>query len=165
MAFLLRKSVLIIIITAIAAVVLIAYSGLFAPESRELVISSATFIEQDTIKLGENTTLMIILKNWSPQPKTFELHLIYSGTLTFYDGITKTALHDISQHGTYANLTYPTTGTLDTQGSTKIRVLVEGLDPIGEAQTYTIFVEVFSIEGSDRALADATSVQLTVTRS
>ncbi len=165
MAFLLRKSVLIIIIVAVAAVVLVAYSGLFAPEPRELVIASATFTERNTIKIGENTTLRIDLKNWAPQPQTFELHLIYSGNLTFYDGITKAVLHNISQHGTYANVTYPTMGTLDPQGSTSIPILAEGLDPIGESQTYTLFVEVFSIEGSERVLADSTSVQLTVTRS
>ena len=165
MAFLLRKSVLIIIIVAVAAVVLVAYSGLFAPESRELVIASATFMARDTIMIGENTTLRIVLKNWSPQPQTFELHLIYSGNLTFYDGITKEALHNISQHGTYANVTYSDLGTLDPQGSTSIPILAEGLDPIGESQTYTIFVEVYSTDGSERALADSTSVQLTVTRS
>lgn len=164
MAFLLRKSVIIIIVAAVAAILLISYSGLFSTESRELVISSANFIERDTIKIGENTTLMVVLRNWAPQPKTFELHLIYSGNLTFYDGITKALLQNIAQHGTYYNVTYPTKGTLDTQGSTSIPILAEGREPIGESQTYTIFVEVFSMDGSERDLADDTSVQLTVTR-
>ena len=165
MAFLLRRPLIIIIVTVIAAILLLSFSGFFSTEPLELFIASAEFTGSNSIMVGENTTLTVVLKNWADQPKTFELHIIFSGNLSFYDGITKERLLDISQHGIYYNLTYPTRGTLDMQGSTSIPIVTEGREPIGESQTYTLFVEVFFLEGLDRKFADQTAIQLTVTRS
>jgi hypothetical protein len=165
MAFLLRRSVIIIIVAAIAVLVLVSFSGILSTEPLGLFIASAEFTGSNSIRVGENTTLTVVLKNWADQPKTFELHIIFSGNLSFYDGITKEGLLDISQHDIYYNLTYPTRGTLDMQGSTSIPIVTEGREPIGGSQTYTLFVEVFFLEGLDRKFADQTTIQLTVTRS
>jgi hypothetical protein len=163
MAFLLRRPVIIIIVTVIAVLVLVHFSGILSPEPRGLFIESAEFTGSDSIRIDENTTLTVVLNNWAVQPATFELHIVYTGNLTFYDGKTKELLLDISQHDIYYNLTYPTKGTLDMQGSTSIPIVTEGREPIGESQTFTIFVEVFYLEGLDRKFADQATVQLTVT--
>jgi hypothetical protein len=165
MAFLLRRPIIIIIVTAIAVLVLVHFSGILSPEPRGLFIASAEFTSSDSIRIGENTTLTVELNNWADQPATFELHIVYTGNLTFYDGITKEQLLDISQNDIYYNLTYPTKGILDMQGSTSIPIVTEGRDPIGESQTFTLFVEVYYLEGLDWEFADQTSVQLTVTLS
>ncbi len=165
MAFLLRRPFIIIIVTAIAVLVLVHFSGILSPEPRGLVIASAVFTGSDSIRLGENTTLTVVLNNWADQPATFELHVVYTGNLTFYDGITKERLQDISQHDIYYNLTYPTRGTLDMQGSTSIPIVMEGREPIGESQTFTLFVEAFLRKGLEWEYADQAKVQLTVTLS
>lgn len=163
MAFLLRRPIILIIVTVIAAILLLSFSGFFSTEPLELFIASAEFTGSNSIMVGENTTLTVVLKNWADQPKTFELHIIFSGNLSFYDGITKEQLLDISKNDIYYNLTYPTKGTLDMQGSTSIPIVTKGGEPIGGSQTHTIFVEVFFFEGLDRKFSDRTTVQLTVT--
>jgi len=165
MAFLLRRPIIIIIVAAIAVLVLVNFSGILSPEPRGLFIASAEFTGSNSIRLGENTTLTVVLNNWADQPATFELRIVYTGNLIFYDGITKERLLDISQHGIYYNLTYPTKGTLDMQGSTSIPIVMEGREPIGESQTFTLFVEAFLLDGLDWEFADQTKVQLTVTLS
>jgi len=167
MAFLLRKPFIIVIVIIIAAVLVISFSGIFSTKTEGLTLSPDPSLKRGSIKMGENTTLTVVIENKAPQSKTFELHIIYSGNLTFYDGITNKPLTEVevSKYDTYYNLTYPTKGTLDTKGSTSIPILVKGLEPIGQSQTHTIFVEVFSIDGYKKTLADKKPVQLAVTRS
>ena len=163
MAFLLRRPLIMIIVAAVTVLLLISFSGILSTEPLGLFIASAEFTGSNSISVGENTTLTVVLKNWAEQPKTFELHIIFSGNLSFYDGITKERLLDISQNEIYYNLTYPTKGTLDMQGSTSIPIVTKGGEPIGGSQTYTIFVEVYFLEDLDRIFSDQTTVQLTVT--
>jgi hypothetical protein len=167
MAFLLRRPIILIfiIVTAIAVLVVVHFSGILSPEPRGLLIASAGFTGSNSIRLGENTTLTVVLNNWADQPATFELHIIYTGNLTFYDGITKERLLDITQHGSFYNLTYPTKGILDMQGSTSIPIVLEGREPIGASQTFTLFVEAYYLDGLEWEFADEAAVQLTVTLS
>jgi hypothetical protein len=51
------------------------------------------------------------------------------------------------------------------QGSTSIPIVMEGREPIGESQTFTLFVEALLLDGTDWELADEAAVQLTVTLS
>jgi len=164
MTFLLRRPGIFIPVTVIAVLVLVYFSGILTPAPRGLVIDSARFTGSDAIALGENTTLTVVLKNWADEPQTFELHIVFTGNLTFYDGITKERLTDITQRDIYYNLTYPTRGTLDMQGSTSIPIVAEGRELSVLSQTYTLFVALFSREGSLWKFADQTPVQLTVTQ-
>ena len=165
MTFLLRRPGIFLLVPVVAAVLVLVYvSGVLTPVPRGLVIASVSFTSSAAITLGENTTLTVVLNNWADQPQTFELHIVFSGNLTFYDGITKAHLTEITQRGIYYNLTYPVRGTLDMHGSTSIPIVVEGRDPIGQSQTYTLFVELYAREGSRWKPVDQTAVQLTVTR-
>lgn len=162
MAFLLRKPFIIIIAVIIASVLIVFFSGILPTKPAGLTLSPEPTLKKASIKIGENTTLTVVIENKASQSKTFELHIVYSGNLTFYDGITNKLLTDISKYDIYYNLTYPTKGTLDVRGSTSIPILVKGLKPIGASQTHTITVEVFSLEGSKNVLADKKEVQLIV---
>jgi hypothetical protein len=51
------------------------------------------------------------------------------------------------------------------QGSTSIPIVMEGREPIGESQTFTLFVEAFLRKGLEWEYADQAKVQLTVTLS
>lgn len=160
----LKKMYIVITIIILSAVLIILYSGIISVEPLGLTISSAT-LESHTIKMGKNTTITIVIENTASESKTFELHIIYTNSnLTFYDKITGTLLPLPDKSTQYYNITYPTKGTIDVQGKVEIPILVKGPEPIGNSQTYTIFLEVFSLNDPKKTLSDKKSVQLTVTR-
>lgn len=164
MAFLLKKPFIIIIAAVIASVLIISYSGILSLKPAGLTLSSVS-LERSSIKMGQNTTLTVVIENKGSRSQTFELHIVYtSENLTFYDKITGARLPDPVPKPPYYNITHHTKGTLDTQGRVEIPILVKGLGPMGSSQTYTISMEVFSLDDFKKVLADKKSVQLTVTR-
>lgn len=166
MASQLRNPLIAIISTIIIAIIVIYSAGIFSvtPTTEGLTIASLT-LENDTIKMGTNTTLTVEIENTAEQTLSFELHLEYTNKdFKFYDQLTGDRLEDITiiDPANYT-ITHPTKGALDRK--TTIPILVNGPTPKGSSETFSIWVKVYLIEGNALTLSDVELILLTVTYS
>lgn len=168
MAFLVKRPFIYVIVIVVAFVVLLQLSGVFYPQQLGLEITEAT-LGTDTIPLGGNTTLTVTVVNRGVEPQTVEVRLMthainFSSTeisLRFYDAVTGELLPWDLDAGNYT-ATYPTTRIMGSQESWGVPITVENVDPW--TFTYTLFIEVYAVDGQTRTQSDTTSIQVTVTR-
>ncbi len=162
MASQLRNPLIIIIIAIIAAVIVISsLGGLDTPSPEGLIISNLN-LEEDTIKMGENTTLTVEIENTADTSKVFELRITYTAEdFVFYNALTGEPLTDIQTTPDNYTLTHPTTGVLDKK--TTIPITVQAPQPIGQEEVKTITVLVYSIEYNVAYLSDKRIISITIT--
>ena len=159
----LRKPYIYVIVAIIAIVLIIHFSGILSPKPSGLTIDAS--LESSSIKMGENTTLTVIIENKAAFPKKFEFRIVYtSKNLTYYHGMTKAPLPGPVEKDENYTITY-TEGLLDPNGRIELPVIVEGFLPIeASSKRFTISLEVYSADGASKVLSDSKSVSLTVTR-
>lgn len=156
------KPYIYIIVAIIAIVTITHFSGVLrSPKSLGLIITPSP--KSSSILMGQNTTIEVVVENEASRQQTFEFHIVYtSKNLTYYNGITKEPLSDPTYNGQNYTIIYPI-DDLGPNESAKYPVIVKGLLPLGvSSKRFTIFLEIYSINGVSKVLSDRKSISLTV---
>jgi hypothetical protein len=159
----LRKPYIYILVAIVAAVLIIHFSGILNPTPLGLVITAS--LKNSEIRMGQNTTIVVTIENKAMHLQTFEFHIVYtSKNLTYYNGITEEPLSEPVYNGGNYTIVYPN-DDLGPNEKTELLVIVKGLLPKGaSSKRFTVFLEVYSLDGASKVLSDRKSVSLTVFR-
>ena len=156
------KPYIYIIVAIIAIVSIIHFSGILRrPKPLGLIITASP--KSNSILMGQNATIEVVVENEASRQQSFEFHIVYtSKNLTYHNGITKEPLSDPTYNGQNYTITYPI-DDLGPNETAMYPVIVKGLLPSGvSSKRFTIFLEVYSVNGVSKVLSDRKSISLTV---